>query len=311
MQPRHVALVSIFCLAAAAAGRAGPLDLYVSSDALNKTTMYNGVTGAQLVDPFTVTSANTMGPLGLQFSPDGSRMLVGHFLGGLDEFDAATGGYIKTYNAGAADMNWAGVYAPNGQVYAGDSVTDTVRRYDPNTGAFLGIFAPVPEPADMKIGPNGNLYVCSFAPGAGVFEFDVLTGAPISNWPVPNLAQANDIEFLPNGEFLVTTMKRTNPADDCVWRFDAAHNLIGSFAGTGWGRPHGIRISPHDGNIYVVDGVTTQVHVFDSSTFVELDPAFLNPFPLQKTVDLDFRPVPEPAGALLIAVATLVGLRRR
>ena len=60
----------------------------------------------------------------------------------------------------------------------------------------------------------------------------------------------------------------------------------------------------------MIDGVTTQAHVFDPGTFAELDAAFLSPFPGAKTVDLAFRPVPEPAGALLLAIAALVGMRR-
>ena len=76
------------------------------------------------------------------------------------------------------------------------------------------------------------------------------------------------------------------------------HAQVGSvaFQGTGWVRPHGIAISPHDGKIHVVDGVTTQVHVFDPITFAELNPGFLTPNPGDKIVDLAFRPEdPTPA----------------
>ena len=55
-------------------------------------------------------------------------------------------------------------------------------------------------------------------------------------------------------------------------------------------RPHGIAIGPSDGRIYVADGVTTQVHVFDPLTFAELNPAFLSPGPGDKIVDVAFRP---------------------
>lgn len=298
--------------AATSATLAGPLDLYVTSDALNKSTIYNGVTGAQLVDPFTVVAGGANAPLGVSFSPDGSRMLIGHFTGGVNEFDAGSGAYIKSYNGPAFTTNWTGIYAPNGEVYAGDWDSGGVRRYNATSGAFLGMLASVPRPTDMRIGPNGNLYVCSFLPGEGVYELDVNTGATINHWNTPPMTQANDIAFLPGGQILVTTMSFDgNPSNNAVWRYDPSHNLLGSFAGTGWARPHGIEISPHDGNIYVIDGVTTQAHVFDPGTFAELDAAFLSPTPEAKTVDLAFRPIPEPAGALLLSIAALAGLRRR
>lgn len=296
----------------ATAAVAAPLDLYVTSDALNKTAIYNGVSGVQLVDPFTVVAGGANAPLGVSFSSDGNRMLVGHFQGGVNEFDATTGAYIKSYNSPAFTTNWAGLYAPNGEVYAGDWDAGGILRYDATTGALLGTLASLPRPTDMRIGPNGNLYVGSYNPGEGVYELDVNTGAQINHWNTPPNTQANDIAFLPSGEILVTTMSfNGNPANNAVWRYDSSHNLLGSFTGTGWQRPHGIDISPHDGNIYVIDGVTTQAHVFDSNTFAELNPAFLSPFPGAKTVDLVFRPVPEPSGVLLLAIAGILGLRRR
>lgn len=309
--PRLVAAGSAVA-ASAAAAIAAPLDLYVTSDALNKSSIYDGVSGAQLADPFTVVAGGANMPLGVSFSNDGSRMLVGHFQGGINEFDASSGAYIKSYNSAAFTTNWAAVYAPNGEVYAGDWNAGGILRYDAGSGALLGTLAAVPRPTDMRIGPNGNLYVGSYLPGEGVYELDVNSGAVVNHWNTPPNTQANDIAFLPSGEILVTTMSfNGNPANNAVWRYDAGHNLLGSFTGTGWARPHGIDISPHDGNIYVIDGVTTQAHVFDSTTFVELDAAFLSPDPGAKTVDLAFRPVPEPTGAALLALAGLVYLRRR
>jgi streptogramin lyase len=103
---------------------------------------------------------------------------------------------------------------------------------------------------------------------------------------LPPGSRANDVAFLPNGEVLVTDMSAV-----VVYRFSPAHTILGTFAGTGWGRPHGITLSPTTGNILVVDGVTAQVHEFDPSTFAELNASWLNPWPQLKIVDLAFRPV--------------------
>ena len=259
-----------------------PGDLYVTSDASNAVRTYGGTSG--LFSGVFTSSSSGSGQMAIHFGATNGKVLIGHLGGGVEEHDATTGALLQTFAPGGG-WQWAGVYAPNGEVYIGSQATNDVRRYHPVTGALLGILCPVPGPADMEFGPNGNLYICSYT-NFSVHEVDPLTGAPISTWSLPFGERANDITFL-NGNFLVTSMG-TNQ----VWRFDPAHNLVGSFSGTGWMRPHGITISPHDGKIYAVDGVTTEVHVFDPLTFVELNPAFLTPNPGDKIVDLAFRPEP-------------------
>ena len=123
----------------------------------------------------------------------------------------------------------------------------------------------------------------------------------MSLWNLPPSALANDIAFLPSGEILVTAM-RTN----VVYRYDAAHNLLGTFSNALWGNPHGIVLSPYSGHILVSDGVTGQVHEFDPATFVELNAAFLVPAPGDKIVDLEFKP----GGAVRVAPMTWGAVKR-
>jgi DNA-binding beta-propeller fold protein YncE len=210
-------------------------------------------------------------------------VLVGHFGGGVDEFDVSSGAYIKTYAPGGG-WQWAGLYAPNGNVYIGSQVTGDVREYDASTAAFVRVVCAFAGPADMDIGPNGHLYVCGYQFG-NVGEFDATTGALITTWNLPAGAEANDIAFIP-GNGIFVTASRTN----MCYRFNNAHVLTGLFSGTGWQRPHGIAISPHTGNILIADGVTTQVHEFDPVTFAELNPAFRQPPTGDKIVDIAFRP---------------------
>lgn len=124
----------------------------------------------------------------------------------------------------------------------------------------------------------------------GVDEYDTATGSFIKNYNNSGGWQWAGL-YAPNGDILVTAMRL-----DQVFRFNSVYTLLGSFAGTGWGNPHGIDIHPSTGLIYVVDGVSTQVHIFDPVTFVELDAAHLSPDPGDKIVDLEFRrfdvPVP-------------------
>ena len=64
---------------------------------------------------------------------------------------------------------------------------------------------------------------------------------------------------------------------------------------------HGIDISPHNGHIYVVDGVTAQCFEFDPITFAELNANVLSPAPGDKVVDVafrvDLRPTPTVVGS--------------
>lgn len=277
-----LALILAPGLTPAPAGAIGGVgDLYVTSDASNMVRAYNGGSGNYL--GIHSSAGLGAGQLALHFGATNNRMLVGSFGGGVDEYNAVTGAYIKTYSPGGG-FQWAGLYAANGNVLISSQTTNDVREYDFTTGAFVGVFCSVPGPADMRIGPNGNLYVCSYT-GNAVMEFNGTTGAFVSQWFMPvSGPRPNDIAFLPSGEILVTVMGL-----NVCYRFDSSHNPLGSFAGTGWERPHGIDISPADGRIYVVDGVTTQVHVFDPVTFAELNAGYLTPNPGDKIVDLEFR----------------------
>lgn len=294
------------CIALVLSGATASASLLVSSDVFNVVGEYNPTTGAY-VGPLT-PSVNGLGQLGVKLNGAGTRMLVGHFNGGVDEFDAITGAFIKTYNPGpSVGTQWAGLYAPTGGVYISSFTTNDVREYDAVTGAFIRVVTPILAPSDMRIGPNGNLFIGSYG-GGFVKEVDAITGALINQWSQPGggLSRTNDIDFLPSGEILVTAMG-TNK----VFRYDTSYNLVGFFAGTGWGNTHGIEVSPIDGNIYVVDGISSQVHAFDPVTFTEIDSAFLNPGPGGKIVDLTFR-VPEPGtlGFLLFGIMLVRKCRR-
>jgi len=277
-----VALVAA-CAVPAAASSVSPGDLLVTSDATNICNNYSGTTGI-LQSAFT-PSVNGVSQMAVHFHPGNGRVLIGHSGGGVDEFDGATGAFIKTYNPGGG-WQWAGIYAPSGEVLIGSMLTNDVRRYDATTGAFIAMLTPVPSPADMEFGPNGNLYVCSFYGGI-VFEIDPTTGNVLNSIVLPGAGQANDVTWNPaNNEMLVTDMRFS-----LVYRYSyPGYALLGSFAGAGWITPHGIAISPHTGRVLAIAGNTGQVHEFDPLSYLELDPTFLSPDPGLKIVDLAFAP---------------------
>jgi DNA-binding beta-propeller fold protein YncE len=230
------------------------------------------------------------------------HVLVGSVTGGVREFDRMTGALINTFNPGGG-WQWAGAWAPNGDVLIGDMSTNDIRRYNPITGGLIGVFSPVPGAADMTYGLNGHLYICSYM-NNGVYEVQQNTGAVLGYWAT-TLQRPNDIAFLADGRRIVTSM-----SDNLAHVFDSSWNQIATFAGTGWQRPHGIDISPNDGNIYVVDGVTQQVHVFDPTTYSELNANFLST--PTKPVDIEFRrAIPAPGALALLGLGGLMVRRRR
>ncbi|MBI5168737.1 MAG: hypothetical protein HZA61_04530 [Candidatus Eisenbacteria bacterium] len=276
-----------------AAGGIG--DLYVTSDASNVVRAYVGTTGAS-IGPHASSVAPASGQLAIHFGTTNNRFLVGHFGGGVNEFDATTGAFVKTYNPGGGWM-WSALYRPNGNVLATLSNADKVVEFDGVTGAPIGVFANLPAltlPSDMRYGPNGNLYVCGYG-NSTVFELHPVTGVILSAWSMPVAGdRCNDVAFMPSGEILVTCM-----GSNMCHRFGPgpAYPHLGSFAGTGWQRPHGIDLSPVNGHVFIIDGVTAQVHEFDPVTFAELNPAFLATNSLDKIVDLEFRPATLPTEA--------------
>lgn len=280
-RPFVLVLLAAVAFAAPAHAAGGVGDLYVTSDASNLTRAYTGATGSY-IGVFS-TAVLTSGVLAIHFGATNNRVLVGGFGGGVDEFDATSGAYIKTYAPGGG-WQWAGLYGPGGNVYIGSQLTNDVRIYDPNTGAYLSTLTSFPGPSDMEIGPNGNLYVCSYTDSM-VAEIHPISGAILSSWTQSYGDRTNDIAFMPGGNILVTVM-----GGNVCYVYDPSYNLLATFAGTGWARPHGVTVSPHNGRILVADGVTTQVHEFDPVTYVETNPAFLSPGPGDKIVDVAFRP---------------------
>ncbi|HEY2956068.1 MAG TPA: hypothetical protein VGK89_12560 [Candidatus Eisenbacteria bacterium] len=282
MSPRPLAAFVLLALAALApTAIAGPGDAYVTSDASNLARQYAGGTGAYQ-SVFT-SSVAASGQLGIHFGNANNRVLIGHWGGGVEEFDATTGAYIKTYNAGGGTQ-WAGLYAPTGGVYIGSWTTGDVREYDATTGALIRVVAGVSTPADMRFGPGNRLFIESYN-GGYVMAVHAVSGAFMGLWPMPYPSKPNDIAFLPSGDILVTCM-----STDSVYHFSPAFTPLGAFASPGWVNPHGIEIGPTDGRIYVVEGGAGQVHVFDPATFAELNTAWLTPAPGDKVVDLAFRP---------------------
>jgi hypothetical protein len=277
MNNLHFVLSLLGALAPLARGQSYfECDVFVTEEGPGKAYAFHGSSGIPDNILATIPNANLMA---IHTGGPGQHVLLGASMGGVREVHRTTGALIKVFNP-TGGWQWAGVFAANGDVLIGDMTTNDIRRYDPVTANYINTFGSVPGPADMVFGPNGNLFVCSYSAG-GVFELNGTTGTFVAHH-AQNVMEANDIVFMPDGRRIITSM-RTNLA----FVFGPTWNPITTFAGTGWGRPHGIDKSPHDGHIYVADGVTNAVHRFDPTTYAETHANWI--VIDSKPVDVEFR----------------------
>jgi DNA-binding beta-propeller fold protein YncE len=78
---------------------------------------------------------------------------------------------------------------PDGNLYVGSDLTDSVLRYNGMTGAFIDTFVPPGSGGlngtnDIAFGPDGNLYVASFLSDS-VLRYNGATGAFIDAFVPP------------------------------------------------------------------------------------------------------------------------------
>jgi len=150
--------------------------------------------------------------------------------------------------------------------------TDSILRYDDQTGAFIDAFASggdLVQPEYMTIGPNGNLYVNSG--GGAILQYDGVTGNPFGVFVGPG-SIAYGLDFGPDGNLCVA--KRGGPAGiSFIWKFDGQTGEGLGFCGTMNHEFHAFDLTFRpDGFLYASTGTTlvsvlpTHIMRFDAQT---------------------------------------------
>ena len=144
-------------------------DLFVASaGATSNIARVNGATGAVTNADFTTESGLVLGgPQFLTFGPD---LAVTDIAGHLFRYDPVTG--VSTSER-ALDNPVGVAFDASGNLYVGQRISDNVLMYPAGGGAGSilipnGVFSG--SPSDLKIGPDGLLYV---ATGGSIYRFDV------------------------------------------------------------------------------------------------------------------------------------------
>ncbi len=143
---------------------------------------YDGTTGA-FIDNF-AQGGELRSPRGIIFGPDGDlyvaeRIFIGQdwsWEGRVARYDGTTGAYLGDFvplASGGLSIPTALVFGPADHnpnkldLYVVSLGTESVKRYDGTTGAYLGDFVArgsggLEGPGTMTFGPDGNLFVADF-----------------------------------------------------------------------------------------------------------------------------------------------------
>ncbi len=160
-------------------------------------------------------------------------------------------------------------FGADGNLYAVDHASDSVRRYDGATGAFLDVYISsgsggLDFPMNATVGPGGHFYMGTrFA--ESVPRFDGTTGAFLGNFVSgPDAPDGTySAAFGPDGNLYVL-----DDSDDAVRRFDGATGVfVDVFVSSGSGgldAPRDLTFGPgghlyvgaHAGNVYRYNGAS-------------------------------------------------------
>jgi streptogramin lyase len=133
-------------------------DLYVADG--NTIFRVNGTTGA-IIGPFTTPGAGGLAStLDFLFTP-GGKLLVSGTTGPPNdkilEFEGSTGAFVGVFAEGNGLSVPVGMtLGPDGNLYVASPGSDSIKRFDPISGAFLGDFVAVtahPDPALIQFTP--------------------------------------------------------------------------------------------------------------------------------------------------------------
>lgn len=185
-------------------------NVYVNSSLTNDVLKYNGSTGA-LVSTFVPAGDHGLGlAYGMQFGPNGNLFVASYTTNSILEYNGTTGGFIQTIGAGSPLTGPAGIsFGPDGNLYVAGSTSGPngeILKFDPNTGAYIGLFGPpVSQISGLAFG-GGYLFVAAGAPGsAALGVLDATTGAFVSSINDPSHVMTPGGLAYDNGKLFVAS----------------------------------------------------------------------------------------------------------
>ena len=187
--------------------------------------------------------------------------------------------------------------------------SDEILDFDATTGAFNAILASglgIDEPADMEIGPDGNLYIAAQVSNRVYkYDFTATTFSVFTGSGMGTLTGAHGLAWGSDGDLYVS-----GSASNTIEKFDGTTGAhLGVFAmGGGLSLPIDIAFGPDD-LLYVTSSLTSKVLRYEGiddaspGAFLDVYASVTDPTYLAFT--------PEPTTISLLALGGLVLRRRR
>lgn len=168
----------------------------------------------------------------------------------------------------------------NAAVLVSSFETNSVLRYDENTGGFIDVFvAPgsggLNGPSGLAIGPDHNLYVTS-ARNNSILRYNGNTGAFIDSFVAPSINKnvPEDLLFGSDGNLHIASFNVASSGKSSISRYNGNTGaFIDNFVAPGSGGlngPVGISFGPDD-NLYVTSTVNNQILRYNGKTGAFVD----------------------------------------
>ncbi len=127
-------------------------------------------------------------PRDMEFNSQGELFISVELTNRIQVWDAQTGTFLRDFGSEIVISDGL-TFGPDGLLYVSDFGDDTIKRFNPGTGAFVDVFTNIVDPTDLGFGPDGDLYVGSFTT-RNIVKLDGSTGAFLDE-VVPAFGPAN------------------------------------------------------------------------------------------------------------------------
>ncbi len=238
-------------------------NVYVASFDTDSIKVFASGTG-EYIRELTTPGGEMDAPIGMAIGQDGKLYVGARYSRNIVRFDISTGDsqvFVPTA-AGGLGRGVSLAFGPDGNLYVSTRVdddpaaTNSVKRFDGNTGAFLDDFVAsgsggLTDVYGIAFGPDGNLYVVSAA-SSEIKRYDGQTGAYLNNFVasgIGGIANASQILFHSDGNLYVASQ-----ANQQILRYNAATGqFLDAYASSLGAGPTGLAFAP-SGELYVALG---------------------------------------------------------
>ncbi len=140
-----------------------------------------------------------------------------------------TGGFVRNVVTSGLTVADNLTFGADGNLYVADDSAGAVKKFNPDTGAFLGnVITGLNRATSCKFDADGNLYVSEYNANR-VLKVNPATGSVLQTYP--GVAAALGLQFMPGGDLLAAegnsggNVRRINITTGAISSFYASSNI--------------------------------------------------------------------------------------